>query len=187
MTRSRDVANIDGILTTKGDIYAATAAATPDRLGVGANNTVLTADSTTATGLKWAASAGGAWTTWTPTYTNITVGNGTVTSRYLETSGTIFFEWFFDLGSTSSFGSGPTFTIPTAAKYAKGNFMCKILDAGNTYRPGDCVLNSTTVVGLQYINAVGGDGTRNSDVSSTAPQTWANGDGYYIRGFYEKA
>ena len=59
MTRSRDVANIDGILTTKGDIYAATAAATPDRLGVGANNTVLTADSTTATGLKWAAAAGG--------------------------------------------------------------------------------------------------------------------------------
>jgi len=59
MTRSRDVANIDGILTTKGDIYAATAAATPDRLGVGANNTVLTADSTTATGLKWAAASGG--------------------------------------------------------------------------------------------------------------------------------
>jgi hypothetical protein len=58
MTRSRDVANIDGLLTTKGDIYAATAAATPDRLGVGANNTVLTADSTTATGLKWATPAG---------------------------------------------------------------------------------------------------------------------------------
>jgi hypothetical protein len=59
MTRSRDVANIDGILTAKGDIYAATAAATPDRLGVGANNTVLTADSSTATGLKWAAASGG--------------------------------------------------------------------------------------------------------------------------------
>jgi hypothetical protein len=53
MTRSRDVANIDGILTTKGDIYAATAAATPARLGVGANATVLTADSAEATGLKW--------------------------------------------------------------------------------------------------------------------------------------
>jgi hypothetical protein len=59
MTRSRDVANIDGLLTTKGDIYAATAAATPDRLGVGANNTVLTADSTTVTGLKWAAAPSG--------------------------------------------------------------------------------------------------------------------------------
>jgi len=54
MTRSRDVANIDGLLTTKGDIYAATAAATPDRLAVGANDTVLTADSAQATGLKWA-------------------------------------------------------------------------------------------------------------------------------------
>jgi hypothetical protein len=59
MTRSRDVANIDGILTAKGDIYAATAAATPDRLGVGANNTVLTADSAEATGLKWATPSGG--------------------------------------------------------------------------------------------------------------------------------
>lgn len=58
MTRSRDVANIDGILTAKGDIYGATAAATPARLAVGANNTVLTADSTTATGLKWAAAGG---------------------------------------------------------------------------------------------------------------------------------
>lgn len=58
MTRSRDVANIDGLLTTKGDIYAATAASTPARLGVGSNNTVLTADSSTATGLKWAAAGG---------------------------------------------------------------------------------------------------------------------------------
>jgi hypothetical protein len=54
MTRSRDVANIDGLLTTKGDIYAATAASTPARLGVGSNNTVLTANSSETTGLKWA-------------------------------------------------------------------------------------------------------------------------------------
>jgi len=53
MTRSRDTANIETILTTKGDIYAATAAYTPGRLGVGSNNQVLTADSTTSTGLKW--------------------------------------------------------------------------------------------------------------------------------------
>jgi hypothetical protein len=63
MSRSRDVANIDTILTTKGDIYAATAASTPARLGVGANDTILTADSSTATGLKWAApAAGGGYT-----------------------------------------------------------------------------------------------------------------------------
>ena len=49
-------------LTTKGDIYAASAASTPDRLGVGANGTVLTADSGEATGMKWEASGASAST-----------------------------------------------------------------------------------------------------------------------------
>jgi hypothetical protein len=40
-------------------VYAATAASTPARLAVGANNTVLTADSNYSTGLKWATPAGG--------------------------------------------------------------------------------------------------------------------------------
>ena len=42
-------------LTTKGDLY--TFSTSDARLGVGANNTVLTADSAEATGLKWAAPA----------------------------------------------------------------------------------------------------------------------------------
>ena len=43
-------------LTTKGDVY--TFSTSDARLGVGANNTVLTADSAEATGLKWATPAG---------------------------------------------------------------------------------------------------------------------------------
>lgn len=50
------------IVDAKGDIIAATAADTVSRLAVGANDTVLTADSSTATGLKWATPAAGGMT-----------------------------------------------------------------------------------------------------------------------------
>lgn len=59
MKTNADAATQKATLTTKGDIYAATGASTPARLAVGTNGHVLTADSTTATGLKWAAASGG--------------------------------------------------------------------------------------------------------------------------------
>lgn len=48
--------------TAKGSIIAGTGATTLGELTVGANNTVLTADSSTATGLKWATPSAGALT-----------------------------------------------------------------------------------------------------------------------------
>lgn len=50
------------IVDAKGDIIAATAADTVSRLAIGANATVLTADSAEATGLKWAAPTSGGLT-----------------------------------------------------------------------------------------------------------------------------
>jgi hypothetical protein len=47
----------NSLLTAKGSIVTATGASTPSALAVGTNTQVLTVDSTTATGLKWATPA----------------------------------------------------------------------------------------------------------------------------------
>lgn len=49
----------NAIVDAKGDLISATAADTPARLAVGTDGQVLTADSTTATGLKWATASAG--------------------------------------------------------------------------------------------------------------------------------
>jgi len=68
----------NSIVDAKGDLISATADNTPSRLAVGADNTVLTADSSTSTGLKWATAAGG-----NKTYTLLNTG-GTALSGSSE-------------------------------------------------------------------------------------------------------
>ena len=77
-------------IDAKGDLVAGTGADAFARLAVGANNTVLTADSTTATGLKWATPSSGL------TYSRLASTSGTATSLvYTLTSGyeNIYLAW----------------------------------------------------------------------------------------------
>lgn len=74
------------IVDAKGDLITATAADTPARLAVGANDTVLIADSTTATGLKWGTPAAGGITLITETVASAlsSVTYGSIPSTYKE-------------------------------------------------------------------------------------------------------
>jgi hypothetical protein len=71
------------IFDAKGDIIAASAADTAARLAVGANDTVLMADSTAATGLKWGTPpAGGMTLISSVSLTGTTVSIGSIPTTY---------------------------------------------------------------------------------------------------------
>ena len=72
----------DALLTTKGDIIAATGASTPARLGIGTDGQVLTADAASSAGVKWATPASGSLTLLSTT----TLSGATVTISSISQS-----------------------------------------------------------------------------------------------------
>lgn len=130
-------------LTTKGDVY--TYSTTNDRLPVGANGTVLTADSSTATGLKWAAVTG----TGTVTDVSVTSANGFA-------------------GSVATSTTTPAITISTTVTgLLKGNGTAVSAAVANTDYQSPITLTTTGTSGaatfngttLNIPNYTSGDGT----------------------------
>lgn len=68
----------NSLVDAKGDIITATADNTPARLGIGDNGKVLTANSSTATGLEWATPSAGGTSLWTA-ITGTRASNTTIT------------------------------------------------------------------------------------------------------------
>lgn len=131
---------------------------------------------------------GDPWTsytvTWGGTTTNPTLGNGTLTGRYLQAGKLVIYSIQLTIGSTTTFGSGTyTFTLPVAARSASprlpiGDVACYDTSAA-TARLGDCDTFSTTTVA-----AFTNDNVR---VTNAAPFAWATGDTIAIQGMYEAA
>lgn len=71
-------------IAAKGDLIVGTGSATFDNLTVGTNGHVLTADSTTATGLKWAAAAGGGGKVLQVVFATYSTGVSNSTTTYTD-------------------------------------------------------------------------------------------------------
>jgi hypothetical protein len=62
-----------------------------------------------------AGSTAGIWTAYTPTFTNLTVGNGTLSADYCRVNDFVAVRLKFVLGSTSSVSSPVSFSLPVTA------------------------------------------------------------------------
>lgn len=133
----------------------------------------------------------GAWQTWTPTLTNLTLGNGTTTARYTRFGRTIHYKFKFLLGSTSAVGSDPSFTLPVAPNanyviFADTMGLARLHDVGSGIFPGYVGPVGGSTVNFLYWSASGAV-TQDTLITATAPFTWANGDSLMAAGTYEAA
>lgn len=121
----------NAIMDAKGDLIVATAADTPARLAVGTNGYILTADSTAASGVKWAAPAGGGKVL-------------QVVSAVTTTATTIATTTFTDTGITASIT--PTSSTSKILVIISGNY--EIYRAQNNETIGGKLLRGATQIML---------------------------------------
>ncbi len=131
---------------------------------------------------------GEAGTTFTPTWTGYTRGNGTSIAYYVRVNKLVYVYVEETLGSTSSMGSAPTMTLPiTAARLqAVSPSRNRIDDTGANVYWGTTVPISTTQV-VVYADLVSGTYTAFAGITATVPMTWANTDKFAIAFVYEAA
>lgn len=142
-------------LAAKGSIVAASGAATPANLSVGANDTVLTADSTAATGLKWAAPGGAG-----KGYTLINTGGTALTGA---TSITV-----------SSLGSYESYIIYCNASSANASSNVSFRlnsDSGAKYISRGVAISNPATYTSAFLNNVEQDGGTEYTIGNTATST----------------
>jgi hypothetical protein len=181
----------NAIVNAKGDIIGASANDVPAITSVGANDTMLVADSTAATGLSYkSATTLYPWAAYTPLQGGITVGNGTLTSRYQQIGKTVFVEILFTLGSTSAVTGTPTFNLPVTAKIGSYTIMStnvSLGDYGTATYEGVAGTPSGTGIYVGVISAAGTYAQESVSIAATVPFTWTTNDYLAIKITYEAA
>jgi hypothetical protein len=172
-----------------GDWFLMQKASTDETVKVDAGNivpdgTVVPNKLMATTGSSWA------WQSWTPTWTNVTIGNATVNAKYIQIGKTVHCTILMTAGSTTSFAADIfriTLPITAESRYAVAGIGAPFIgvayyeNAGLLGYHGMIQGVSTTVV--QFVVAiVNGTYPTNTGVTSTVPFTWGNGD--YIGGSF---
>jgi hypothetical protein len=179
MTRSRDVANIDGLLTTTGDTYYASAASTPARLGIGTTGQVMTV----AAGVpSWATPSGASytWTSYTPTWTGLTTGNGSLNScDYLQVGKIMFYRGVFQFGSTTSVTASafaPSLPAAMSMENRENVGQIRLHDSGTNTFAGFASVWSNALE--SNVVRLSGSYTDALQLTATVPFTWTTNDLY---------
>ena len=125
------------------------------------------------------------WTAYTPTYTNITIGNGTVTARYLQTGKTVTGGVLIVFGSTTSITGDCSISLPVQEKNSYLIWGSVNYQIAATFRLG-VFEGAAQKMYLRVVNASGTYATY-TNLSSTVPATWASGSQIAATFVYEAA
>lgn len=129
-----------------------------------------------------------AWTAYSPAWTNLTVGNGTVDASYIQHGKKVTYRGSLIWGSTTSISGSVQVAVPVAAKALSGGVgrqlgMCGYEDATAQFYGGWSTIQSgASVAGMHHL-AAGNAG----NVNATNPFTFATGDGIFWYIEYEAA
>jgi hypothetical protein len=135
---------------TKGDLIAASAATTLNKLAVGTNTHVLRANSATATGLEWGADFVGTVTTVSSSTAALTVATATTTPALTIRSATTSVDGIVQLSDSTSTTSSVLAATPTAVKSAYDIAAAALPKAGGTVT-GDITMGVN--IGIQFEGA----------------------------------
>jgi hypothetical protein len=132
-----------------------------------------------------------AWTSYTPTWTNLTVGNGTLTGRYVQlgsgTGSTVHFEIRLTWGSTTSITAGQAVHASVPVTAASGFYVVPAyyLDSGVRHYVGNGLIGELNADSVSLHESVGT--IASGSVAQTAPFTWTTSDVMVLGGTYEAA